>query len=382
MAQMLEILDRLIAFDTVSARPNREMMAYITDFLANGGAQITPIAGAEVGKSGIVAVIGPHTEGGIALSAHTDVVPVEGQSWNHPAFSMTRENGRLYGRGTTDMKGFLACMLEAAAKAARRPLSAPLKLVLSYDEEIGCVGIQHMAPALPKLLGTPNLCIVGEPTSMTVATGHKGKVALKATCFGEAGHSALAPNFVNALDMAADLVIGLRALQRKLAQEGPRDDAYAIPYSTVHVGLLSGGRALNIVPEQAALEFELRHLPADDPKVLLEQIAASITAISNDYGPNGDIQLATRTAYPGLQNDESSAAVTHGKRLAATPHCTKVAFGTEAGVFQQLGLPTIVCGPGSMADQGHKADEFIEMAQLSACQQMLIRVVDDLIESP
>lgn len=377
---MLDILGRLIAFDTVSARPNGEIMAYITDFLTNCGAKITPLAGAEAGKSGLVAIIGPHTAGGIVLSAHTDVVPVEGQSWSRPPFAMTRENGRLYGRGTTDMKGFLACTLEAAAKAAQRPLRAPLKLVFSYDEEIGCVGIQHMAPALPDLLGTPKLCIVGEPTDMKVATGHKGKVALKATCFGEAGHSALAPHFVNALDMAADLMIALRALQRTLAQEGAQDDAYVIPYSTIHVGLLSGGRALNIVPERAELEFELRHLPADLPQVLLAQLAESISEIAKQYGPSGDIQLETRTAYPGLENGENSAAVTHAKRLAATQLCTKVTFGTEAGVFQQLGLPTIVCGPGSMAGQGHKADEFVEAAQLEACRQMLSRVVEDLID--
>ncbi|WGW05945.1 acetylornithine deacetylase [Tropicibacter oceani] len=378
MSDLLAILDRLIGFDTVSARPNRDLMAYVSDFLTTRGARVTAIAGKDPGKSGLVATIGPETAGGIALSAHTDVVPVEGQDWTPPAFALTREGGRLYGRGTTDMKGFVACMLGAADLAAQAPLRAPLTLVLSYDEEIGCVGIQEMRPALPALLGAPRLCIVGEPTEMAVATGHKGKIALRAVCSGEAGHSALAPNFVNALDLAADLVVAIRQLQVSLRQDGARDAAYAIPYSTAHVGLLSGGRALNIVPEHAELTFELRHLAADAPQQLLARIKAAADGITTHYGPAAAIRFETLTAYPGLDLAPDDAAVGLASRFAATGRLTKVAFGTEAGVFQEMGVPTIVCGPGSMSGQGHKPDEYIEISQLAACQAMLGRVVEDL----
>ncbi|WP_285674761.1 acetylornithine deacetylase [Paralimibaculum aggregatum] len=378
MSDILDILDRLIGFDTVSARPNRDMMDYISDFLATRGAKVTPIAGSQPGKSGLVAVIGPETEGGIALSAHTDVVPVEGQDWSRRPFALTREGGRVFGRGTTDMKGFVACMLEAANRAAQARLRAPLMLVLSYDEEIGCVGIQEMRPVLPALLGAPRLCIVGEPTEMAVATGHKGKVALRAVCRGESGHSALAPNFVNALDLAADLVVAIRALQASLAHGGARDDAYAIPYSTVHVGLLSGGRALNIVPDHAELTFELRHLAADAPQELLARIRASAEGIAARHGAAAGIRLETLTAYPGLDIAGEDPAVGLARRFARTEHLTKVAFGTEAGVFQEMGVPTLVCGPGSMSGQGHKPDEFIETSQLEACRAMLERVVEDL----
>lgn len=378
MSNVLDILDRLIGFDTVSAQPNREMMDYISDFLTTRGAKVTPIAGSEPGKSGLVAVIGPEAAGGIALSAHTDVVPVEGQDWSRPPFALTREGGRVYGRGTTDMKGFVACMLEAADKAAQAELRAPLTLVLSYDEEIGCVGVQEMRPQLLALLGAPRLCIVGEPTGMAVATGHKGKIALTATCRGEAGHSALAPNFVNALELAADLVVAIRDLQARLEQDGANDDAYAIPYSTVHVGLLSGGRALNIVPDHAELTFELRHLAADAPQELLAQIRASADGITERYGKCADIKFETLAAYPGLDIPEHGAAVALARRFAGTDRLTKVAFGTEAGVFQEMGVPTLVCGPGSMSGQGHKPDEYIETSQLEACQAMLGRVVENL----
>lgn len=378
MSRMFDILDRLIGFDTVSARPNRDMMAYISDFLTARGAKLNPIAGDEPGKSGLVATLGPETEGGIVLSAHTDVVPVDGQDWSRPPFALTIEGGRVYGRGTTDMKGFLACMLEAADIAAQARLRAPLTLVLSYDEEIGCVGIQEMRPALPALLGAPRLCIVGEPTDMAVAIGHKGKIAVRALCLGEAGHSALAPNFVNALNLAADLVAAICELQASLARDGARDDAYAIPYSTAHVGLLSGGRALNIVPDHAELTFELRHLAADAPQALLARIRASAESITARYGPGADIRFDTLTAYPGLDIDPEDAAVGLAKRFAQTEKLTKVAFGTEAGVFQELGVPTLVCGPGSMSGQGHKPDEYIETSQLEACQAMLRRVVEDL----
>lgn len=377
MTQVLDILDRLVACASVTAGPNKDISDYIRDFLAARGAKVTRIAGPSNDRFGLVATLGPENAGGVVLSGHTDVVPVTGQRWTRRPFALSREGDKLYGRGTTDMKGFLACMLYAADAASKNTLRAPLKLVFSYDEEIGCVGIQHMAPALPAALGAPRACIVGEPTEMTVATGHKGKIAFKATCLGQAGHSALAPRFVNAIHLAADFVLALRTLQADLKRTGIQDPAFAIPYSTVHVGEIHGGQALNIVPEEAHLTFELRHLAEDTPEHLLERIEAAAHQIARAH-PQGRINLEKRAAYPALDVPQDSDIVTFCQSLVETNACGKVAFGTEAGVFQALGIPTIVCGPGSMEDQGHKADEYITLFELQTCTRMMDRLVETL----
>ena len=216
-------------------------------------------------KANLYATIGPADRPGVMLSGHTDVVPVDGQAWTHPPFALTRRDGRLYGRGAADMKGFVACALAAALRAARRRLRAPLHLALSYDEEVGCIGVRRLIDVLAEAPVRPAFCIVGEPTSMAVATGHKGKTALRATCVGREAHSALAPLAVNALHLGCDLVAAIRARQAEIAASGARDGDYDVPYTTLHVGRMSGGTALNIVPNRCEVEFEIRNLAADDP---------------------------------------------------------------------------------------------------------------------
>ncbi|WP_341644168.1 M20/M25/M40 family metallo-hydrolase [Thauera sp. SDU_THAU2] len=203
---------------------------------------------------------------GLLLSGHTDVVPVAGQPWTTPPFEATEKDGRIHGRGTADMKGFVACAVIAMVQAAGRPLKRPLHLALSFDEELGCVGVRHLLRWLEGRLPAPFLCVVGEPTLMKIGTGHKGKAAWRAVCHGQAGHSGLAPRFMNAVHMAADLVAALRDVQRELAASGPREEGYGVPYSTVHVGTIQGGRALNIVPAECELSFEVRNVSADDPE--------------------------------------------------------------------------------------------------------------------
>ena len=210
---MREILERLVAFDTVSSRPNIALMTYVRELLENAGLAVTLIPDAGGGKANLFASTGPSASGGVMLSGHTDVVPVEGQAWTHPPFALTESQGRLYGRGTADMKGFVACAIDAMVKAARRPLKVPLHLALSYDEEIGCMGVRSLIDMLQAAPVKPRFCIVGEPTAMQVATGHKGKVALRATCTGREGHSALAPLALNALHLAGDFLGVVRSLQ-------------------------------------------------------------------------------------------------------------------------------------------------------------------------
>lgn len=384
MSLTLTMLDRLIGFDTVSARSNLEIIDYIQAFLHERGARLTRIGDRSGQKAGLYAEIGPEGEG-IALSAHTDVVPVEGQVWTRAPFKLMREGDRLFGRGTTDMKGYVAAMLYAADLAARRPLAQPLKLILSYDEEIGCVGIQQMADRLAPLIGRPRACFVGEPTEMQVAVGHKGKAALRGVCHGQAGHSALAPNFVNALHLAADFVSELRAVQAWLRSDGARDAAYDIPYSTVHVGMVSGGTALNIVTDRAELTFEYRHLAGDPAERILAAVHEAAEHACRRYRaawPGARIEVTQYNAYPGLNVAKDAPVVRMALGLARSNVTTKVPFGTEAGVFDRLGIPTVVCGPGSMEEQGHKPDEYLHMSQLRACEQMMERIVDALVEPP
>ena len=376
MTQTLEILDRLISFDTVSARSNLNIIAYVEDFLTARGFAVTKVPDETGEKAGLYASIGPEGAG-VMLSAHTDVVPVAGQNWTHDPFKLTREDDRFYGRGTTDMKGYLAAMLATADQAAKSELSEPLKLAISYDEEVGCVGIKKMIDALEPAIGLPRACFVGEPTEMQVAVGHKGKAALRAICYGQAGHSALAPQFTNALHLAADFTNELRDLQADFIANGTRDLAYGIPYTSVHLGTLTGGTALNIVPDRAEMVFEYRHLAADNAADILARIKAAAARVSDRYA-DGHIEVEQYNAYPGLDTDAAHDVVKQAQALVQSNDVTKVAFGTEAGYFDALGIPTVVCGPGSMEGQGHKADEYVELSQLTACDAMLGRLLESI----
>ena len=367
----LDVLERLVGFPTTPQVSNLDLIDYVETYLRDRGFALTRLPDASGEKAGIVATLGPEGQG-VLLSAHTDVVPVEGQEWTRAPFALSREKDRVYGRGTTDMKGYVASVLALADRAARVPLKEPLRIVLSYDEEIGCIGIRHMIGDLTPLIGQPRACFVGEPTSMQVAIGHKGKAALRAVCHGEAGHSALAPRFSNALHVATDFVNALRVLQDDLAANGARDEAYDIPYSTVHVGKLSGGTALNIVPDRAKVLFEYRHLAADRAEDMLARIQACADTVP------GQIEIEQLNAYPGLDVAAGADVVGYAKRMSQTNGTTKVPFGTEAGFFDALGIPTVVCGPGSREGQGHKPDEYLELSELAACDAMMDRILDDI----
>lgn len=380
MTATLDILERLVGFDTVSARSNLGMVAYLSDFLQSRGFAVHRIADETGTKAGLFARIGP-PGAGVLLSGHTDVVPVEGQDWTRDPFRLTRDGARVYGRGTTDMKGFLASALAMADRAARRELSEPLKLALSYDEEVGCIGMKHMIGALDRTIGLPRACIVGEPTEMQVAIGHKGKAALKAIFRGQNGHSALAPRFVNALHLAGDFMAALRGLQDEIAETGARDAAYDIPYSTLHIGALSGGRALNMVPERAEMLFEFRHLAADRAEDLMARIEAAAEAVAQSYQPRfagAAIDITCTNAYPGLDTPPDAEVVGWAQAMAGGTAMTKVPFGTEAGLFAGLGIPVVVCGPGCMETDGHMPDESIALDQLATCDAMMDRILAEV----
>ena len=381
-----ELLARLISFDTVSRHSNMKLMHFVRDLLADNDIASTLIPNHDGSKANLYATIGPKLavppfSGGVMLSGHTDVVPIDGQDWTKPAFRLSEHEGSYYGRGTADMKGFVACALSAMARANTMPLRSPLHLALSYDEEIGCVGVRSLIEHLSHNTLQPCLCIVGEPTEMTVATRHKGKIAAKATFTGRAGHSALAPHGLNAIHLACDFIAQLRVLQEELAAPFKHGDATQIPYSTVHAGIMHGGNALNIVPDHCSVDFEVRNAACDDAELLMAKIIKDgERAVAEHHSriPEANVTFEIFNEYPGLDTAEDTWAVEFVKSLTGANSCTEVAFGTEAGLYSKaLGIPSVVCGPGSM-DQGHKPDEFITIEQMDQCERMLDKLITRL----
>ena len=378
----LDYLEKLLSFDTTSAHSNSELITWVQSELLAMGAIVKIIPNEDGSKANLFATLGPKDIGGVMLSGHTDVVPVTGQDWTVPAFSMTRRDGKVFGRGTTDMKGFIASMMTAAREASVQNLKTPLHLALSYDEEVGCIGVRSMIDMLNNAPIRPQMCIVGEPTGLLVATGHKGKIAARAKCIGCAGHSALAPFAVNALYLANDFITELRKVQETLRLGATQDLDYDVPYTTLHVGRIKGGGALNIVPHLCELDFEIRNLAQDDAAEILNnltQAAKSIALEAQNIASEANIEIEVFNTYPGLDTASNEPVVGFVKSLMGANSTIKVAYGTEGGLFdQRLGVPTVVCGPGDMA-QGHKPDEFITETQLSACDAMLDNLIQRLI---
>ncbi|MDQ2091865.1 acetylornithine deacetylase [Marimonas arenosa] len=365
MSRVLAHLERLVGFRSLTDRPNGDIVDYLADALGAAGARVHRLFDESGERSGIFASLGPKGPGGVMLSGHVDVVPVVGQAWSSDPFRLRHEGDRVYGRGTTDMKGYLACMLVAAERAG--DLARPLKLAFSWDEEIGCRGIPVMLARLEETVGRPEICIVGEPTQMRIAIGHKGKTSLRAVCHGAAGHSADAPDYVNALHLAAAFINALQAEQARLQREGTRDAGFSTPVSTVHAGVMQGGTALNIVPDRAEILFEIRNLAPDVPEEIIARLRAAAARI-------GGIEIEETGGYPGLAADTDGPAVRLMQQIMPEAALTKVSYGTEAGHFARAGIDTVVCGPGTMA-QGHKPDEFIEIAELKRCEAMLERLL-------
>jgi acetylornithine deacetylase len=377
-----QILDRLISFPTVSRDSNLALIEYVRGFLASCGVR-AKLYGDETGrKANLYAVVGPRDRGGVLLSGHTDVVPVDGQRWTSDPFRLAERGGRLYARGAADMKGFIACALRAAQLATERELRIPLQLALSYDEEIGCVGVHSLIDDMATWDHRPQFCIVGEPTLLRPAVGHKGKTALAATCRGHAAHSASPGRGVNAIYMATELINKIRARQSGIAAGAARDDAYEVPYTTLHVGVVRGGTVLNIVPSQCDLEFEIRNLPQDDASQIVAGMRADAAAIASsverDDGGVG-IELEVTNGYPPLDTPANSEVVALVAALTGQHERIKVGFGSEGGLFsERLGVPTVVCGPGSI-DQAHKPDEYIDRDQLSRCDAMMDALLERLV---
>ncbi len=379
------MLAKLVAFDTTSRNSNLELMAFVRDYLAAHGVASELVHDQTGQKANLLATIGPADRPGLILSGHTDVVPVDGQDWTTDPFVLTPKDGLLHGRGTCDMKGFVAVILALVPEIAALPLAAPVHLALSYDEEVGCVGVRRLIARLGERQARPFACVVGEPTEMKVVRAHKGKISLRALVRGFECHSSLAPRGVNAIEYAAALIVKLNQIGARVAAEGPFDPEFDIPYTTVHTGVIGGGTALNIVPRDCWFDFEFRHLPAHDPYALLgelkryaeEELVPRMQAVARDTG----IAWQDLSSFPGLATDDQAPVISLAKAASGRNASSKVAFGTEAGLFSAAGVPTVVCGPGSI-DQAHKPNEFVAAEQLALCERFVRRMVQSACVRP
>jgi acetylornithine deacetylase len=377
----IEYLEKLIAFPTVSRDSNLAFIDFVRQEVERTGASCRLVASEDGRKANLLAMLGPEDRPGILLSGHSDVVPVEGQAWTGDPFRLRRDNGRLYGRGTADMKGFIACVLSLFQAAARRSLAMPLGFACSYDEELGCIGVRRLLDMMETMAVRPRFCIVGEPTGLQVVTAHKGKVGMKVLCKGLEAHSALAPLTVNAVYMALDLVAEIRRVQAEIAASGRKDGEYDVPHTTLHAGNICGGEVINIVPNRCRFEYEIRHIPEDDPRVFSRRIEAAAERIVKEAQTifaGAAIEFTPAASYPAMNTPPDSEVVSFMKSITGGNSTGKISFGTEGGLFQQrLGTPTVVCGPGHIA-VAHKPDEYIEESQLAQCDQMLARLLDRL----
>lgn len=374
----IDMIEHLVAFDTTSYKTNLQLIQFTADILTELGADIRLTWDDDRQKANIFASIGPKDRPGILLSGHTDVVPVDGQDWTSDPFTVISRDDKLFGRGTSDMKSFIAICLALAPEFAARQLAMPIHFAFSYDEEVGCVGVRRLIDDLVHLTVPPRLCIVGEPTEMKPVIGHKGKKSVRCHVEGHECHSAMNHKGVNAVEIAAELVSRLRGLQGRIKQVGPFDHDYHPPYTTIHTGTIRGGTALNIVPKSCDFEFEIRNLPEHDPDDLMAEMrgwAQDLIPEMLEVSSAAGIMLEEHNDTVGLNMRPEDEAVALVCALTGNNDISKVAFTTEAGLFQKAGIPAVVCGPGSIL-QAHKPDEFIALDQVRQCEAFLRRLMD------
>tara|TARA_B110000914_G_scaffold156444_1_gene137500 strand:+ start:1824 stop:2981 length:1158 start_codon:yes stop_codon:yes gene_type:complete len=379
--QSLDLLQTLIGFDTTSFKSNLNLIKFIENYLNQYEIKSELVYDDTKNKANLFATIGPNSTGGIVLSGHTDVVPVSNQKWDTDPFQLIEKDQKLYGRGASDMKSFIALVLSRVPKIIEKKLSKPIHLAFSYDEEIGCVGVHGLLDLIEKKSIKPEFCIVGEPTSMEVVIGHKGKHAYSVKVDGLSCHSGQAPFGVNAINYASKLIAYIDELNKEKSINGPFDQDYEVPYTTLHTGLINGGTILNIVPNLCEFEFEIRNLATDDPLKLVNKIKdyANQKLINDMHKVSSKtgIHFNEKVNYPALDISADIKPVKKIKELLNNQKHKKVVYGTEGGLFKnRFDIPTIVCGPGSI-DQAHKPNEYISIEQIKKCSNFL----DNLISS-
>jgi acetylornithine deacetylase len=375
------MIGRLVSFDTTSRNSNLALIDFVRDYLDGWGIGSELVFDSERRKANLYATIGPDDKSGIVLSGHTDVVPVDGQPWESDPFALKETDGRLYGRGTCDMKSFVAVALALVPEFLTRGLKTPVHFAFSYDEEVGCLGVRGLLAELRQRPVKPRGCIVGEPTLMRPVIAHKGRKSMRCHIHGKEAHSALTHEGVNAVEVAAEIVTYLRGMARRKREQGPFDPDFTPPYTTIHTGVLKGGTVLNIVPRDCELEFEFRNIPGDDLEVLAAEVrryaeTVLVPEMQRVNAATGIVFEEINTTR-GLVTSPDDEIVHLAQRLSGANSLGKVSYGTEAGLFQAEDIPTVICGPGSM-EQGHKPNEFVSLEQVRACETFMRRLMDHL----
>ncbi len=373
----LECIEKVIGFDTVSRNSNLALIDWAKTHLEAHGAKIRMDFSEDRRKANMLASFG-EGEGGIVISGHTDVVPVDGQSWTSDPFKATIRDGKLYGRGACDMKGFVGLVLGHAPDYATAASREPIHVALTYDEEVGCLGIPHLISAMQGWGIKPSGCLVGEPTSMRPVSAHKGGRVYRCKVTGKAAHSSLTPHAVNAVEYGARIVSLIQSIADRERCEGLRVESFDVPHTTISANLFTGGTAGNIVPASADILFEFRYVPGFDPEALIAEIEGfaerELVPRMQAVDPQSGIAFELVNAIPALDAKETDAIFARVRGLVPGEAVEKVSYGTEASFFQNGGVPAMVCGPGSIA-QAHKADEFVTLEQLARCD----RFIDGLI---
>ena len=373
------MIERLVGFDTVSARSNLALIDFVQDYLEGHGARCRRSSNAEGSKANLLASLGPDTAGGVVLSGHSDVVPVEGQPWDSDPFVLRETEGRLYGRGTADMKSFLAIALGLVPEFLARPLTRPIHLAFSYDEEVGCTGVPGLIEDMTRNLPAPALVIVGEPTSMQIVNGHKGCFLFEAEIRGQAAHSSLPQLGANAITAAGRIITYIADLAEAKRAGADPDSPFDPPYTTFNMGEIKGGQAINIVAQDCRLAWEFRPLPGEDTEAIIAGIetvvAEEVLPKLQEFAPQASIEIRRPATVLPLAPEQDGAAETLVRRLTGANDTAVVSFGTEGGLFQAAGLSTIVFGPGSI-DQAHQANEFITLEQVAACEAFMLKLRD------
>ncbi|MEM9432420.1 MAG: acetylornithine deacetylase [Pseudomonadota bacterium] len=376
-----EILRDLIAFPTVSADSNLEMIAYMADLLERTGAQIDIFQDKTGQKANLFATLGPDVSGGIVLSGHCDVVPVTDQDWSSDPFTMVEQNSKLFGRGSCDMKGFIAATLAMAPQLAENIGDRPLHFAFTYDEETGCFGANHLAEVLSARAQKPGLAIIGEPTQMRVIEGHKGCFEYSAHFHGLEGHGSAPDLGVNAVEYAVRYVDRLLGLREDLKSRAPAGSRYQPPWSTLNIGAFHGGTVHNVIASKARVDWEMRPVVPTDADFVKDDIQQFCDDVllpaMRQVHPAASIDTEVKGEVAGLTPTEANEALQIISELTGANSADVVAFGTEGGIFQSLGMDVVVCGPGSI-DQAHKADEYLELDQLTQCLNMLGKLGDTL----
>lgn len=378
----LEMIAKLVSFDTTSRDSNLELIAFVEDYLADHGIASTRIYNEEKTKANLLATMGPMVEGGIILSGHTDVVPVDGQPWVTDPFEVVQKDGKLFGRGTCDMKSFYAIALAMVPQFLKCNLKVPLHFALSYDEEVGCIGVNDLIAILPEAIPTPRCAIIGEPTNMAVVNANKGIRSFQTTVEGKESHSSLPGNGANAILYAVELINHLNELKAQMKDLGDTSGRFDPPYTTTSVGVIEGGTATNIVPRTCSFRWEYRPLPHVDQDCIKKEFLSHtenivLPRLKKEAGDKGQITTEDIVAVPGLVAEENNMAEALALRLTGANHLETVAYGAEAGQFQRAGVPSVICGPGSITE-AHKPNEFITLDQIDQSISFFEKLMEEL----